>query len=198
MAHIDYFLSTLSPFTYLAGNRLEGIAKKHGASVTYKPFDLVGNFARTGGIHPAERHESRKAYRLQEIRRISVHLDMPIHQNPAHWPTNPAPSSYAIIAAQNVGGGDIGGLVQAFLCACWAEQKDIADDDVVRDCLSAHGFDPDLANSGLMLGAEKFASNTEEAVRRGVFGAPTYLVDDQVFWGQDRLSYLDDFLSGTA
>jgi len=195
MAHIEYFMSPLSPFTYLAGDRLEKVAQKRSASITYKPFDVVGNFARTGGTAPAERHQSRKTYRLQELSRVARHHDLPINLQPAHWPTNPAPSSYAIIAAQNAGSGNLGALVQAFLSACWAEEKNIADEQVVRACLSGAGFDPDLADKGLAAGAETFSANTEEAVRRGVFGAPSYLVGEELFWGQDRLSYLDDFLS---
>ena len=197
MASIDYFLSTISPFTYLAGDRLEQVAAKHGATITYKPFDVVGNFARTGGTHPSERHDSRKTYRLQELKRISKRQEMPINLQPAFWPTNPAPSSYAIIAAQNAGGGNVGALVRAFLAACWTEEKNIAEDEIVKDCLTAAGFDPELADSGLMVGAETFAANNEEAVTRGVFGAPSYLVGNEVFWGQDRLSFLDDYLTET-
>jgi len=141
---------------------------------------------------------SRKSYRLQELRRISKRLGMPINLQPLHWPTNSAPSAYAIIAAQNAGGGSVGLLAQRILASCWAEEKDVAGDDIIRACLSDAGFDPELANSGLMEGAEVFAANNEEAVARGVFGAPTYLVEDQVFWGQDRLSYLDDYLAGAG
>ncbi|MCP5085918.1 MAG: 2-hydroxychromene-2-carboxylate isomerase [Rhodobacteraceae bacterium] len=195
MTNIDYFLFTMSPFTYLAGNRLEAIAQKHGCSVTYKPFALIKVFEQTGGTPPAQRHESRKAYRMQELARVATKTGMPINLRPAHWPTNPAPSCYALIAAQAAGGGDLDGLTRAILRACWAEEKDIAEDAVIRACLEENGFDPELAMSGLLSGAQEFEANTEEAVQRNVFGAPSYLVDDQVFWGQDRLEYLDDYLA---
>jgi len=110
---------------------------------------------------------------------------------------NPAPSSYAVIAAQAAGGGDVGGLVQSFLRAVWAEDRDIADDAVIRDCLTKAGFDAGLADSGLLSGAETYAANLEEAVTRGVFGAPFYITDtDQRFWGHDRLDQLDVSLAG--
>jgi 2-hydroxychromene-2-carboxylate isomerase len=195
MAHIDYFMIPLSPFTYLASDGLEAIAQKHGAAITYKPFNLMQVFEKTGGLPPAQRHPSRQAYRLQELQRVSKKLGLPLNLKPAFWPTNAAPSCYAIIAAQNAGGGDIGGLCQSFARACWAEEQNIADDSVVRACLEANGFDGALADSGLLDGAETFAKNTEEAVLRNVFGAPSYVVGDQVFWGQDRLSYLDDHLA---
>lgn len=196
MAHIDYYMIPLSPFTYLAGQGLEEVAQKHGATITYKPFNLGQVFEQTGGLPPAKRHPNRQKYRLQELERISNHLGLPLTLHPAHWPTNPAPACFAIIAAQAAGGGDLGGLSHALCRACWAEEKDIADDTVIRDAMAAHGFDPDLADKGLLSGAETFERNTEEAVQAGVFGAPSYVVGDQVFWGQDRLSYLDDYLLG--
>lgn len=197
MAHIDYFFSTLSPFAYLAGTRAEEIAARHGATLTYKPMDIIALFGRTGGTPPAERHPSRQDYRLQELARQSTTTGLPLTLQPAYFPTNPAPSSYAVIAAQGEGGGDLGALVHSLLRACWAEERDIADDAVVRDCLGRAGFDPDLANRGLLSGAETYAANTEEAVERGVFGSPFYVVDSgQKFWGQDRLADLDAHLAG--
>ena len=192
MAHIDYFFSTLSPFTYLNGTRVEEIAQKHGATVTYKPLDIMALFGRTGGIPPKDRHPNRQEYRLQDMRRRAARADLPLNLKPAHWPTNAAPSCYAIIAAQNAGGGDLGGLVHRFGAACWAQDRDIAQDEVIRDCLSASGFDPAIADAGLLAGAETFAANLEEAVSRGVFGAPFFIThDDERFWGQDRLDDLD-------
>jgi len=196
MAHIDYYFATLSPYTYMAGTRLEDVAAKHGATITYKPMDIMGLFGRTGGTPPPQRHPNRQEWRLQEMRRSAKKLEMPINLKPAHWPTNPAPSSYAIIAAQEAG-GDVGGLVHAFTRACWAEERDIADDAVVRDVLEGAGFDPALADKGLLAGAEQYARNLEDAVSAGVFGAPTYITDsDERFWGQDKIEDLDLFLSG--
>ncbi|WP_295044503.1 2-hydroxychromene-2-carboxylate isomerase [uncultured Paracoccus sp.] len=197
MASIDYYLSTISPWAYLAGNRLEEIAARHGAMITYKPLDVLQLFDRTGGTRPAARHPGRLAYREQELPRWADHLGMTLNVPPAHWGVNVAPSSYAIIAAQQAGGGDLGGLVQGFLRAVWAEQRDISDDQVIRDILGAHGFDPALADSGLFIGAETYGRNLEQAVDAGVFGVPFYLVREtgQKFWGQDRLDFLDRHLS---
>ncbi|TMV09898.1 2-hydroxychromene-2-carboxylate isomerase [Ruegeria sediminis] len=198
MADIDYFFATLSPYSYLAGTRLEEIAAKNGATIAYKPLDIVALFGRTGGTPPKDRHPSRQEYRLQEMQRQAKKLGMKLNLKPAHWPTNPAPSSYAIIAASRDGGGDLGKLCHSILRACWAEEKDIAEDAVIRDCLEAAGFDPKLADSGLLAGAETYAANLEEAVERGVFGAPFYITSDgQRFWGQDRLDDLDAHLAET-
>jgi len=196
MPQIDYFFATLSPYCYLAGERLEAVAAKHGATISYKPYDIIAGFSRTGGTLPNERHISRIEYRAQELVRQAKKLGMPFHLKPAHWPTNGAPAAYAFIAAQNAGGGDLGKLAHGITRAVWAEEKDIAENDVVRACLTDAGFDPALADSGLLEGAETYARNLEEAVERGVFGAPFYFVGDQRFWGQDRIEDIDLHLAG--
>ncbi|MEL7214719.1 MAG: 2-hydroxychromene-2-carboxylate isomerase [Pseudomonadota bacterium] len=195
MAHIDYFLFPLSPFTYLAGQGLEEVAAKHGATITYKPFALMKVFEETGTPPVPQRHPSRQAYRLQELERIAKRNALPITMKPAHWPTNPVPAMAAIIAAQSAGGGDVGLLSFALLRACWAEDKDIAQDDVITACLKEAGFNPEIGTMALLTGADVIERNTNEALERNVFGAPSYVVGDQVFWGQDRLAYLDDHLA---
>ncbi len=192
MAHVDYYFATISPYTYLAGTRFEEVARKHGATVTYKPVDIMQLFAQTGGTPPGQRHPNRQDWRAQEMVRWADHLGMPFNIKPAHWPANMAPSSYAIIAAQGAGGGDLGTLVHAITRSCWADDKDIADDAVIRAALEEAGFDPGLVDSGLLTGAEAYGRNLEQAVAAGVFGAPFYIVDgDARFWGQDRMDFID-------
>ncbi|NOD36883.1 MULTISPECIES: 2-hydroxychromene-2-carboxylate isomerase [unclassified Ruegeria] len=196
MTQIDYYFATISPYTYLAGNRLEEVAAKHDATINYKPLDIMALFARTGGTAPKDRHISRIEYRAQDLLRQAKRLGVEFNLKPAHWPTNMAPSSYAVIAAAKDGSGDVGKLCQLILRACWAEEKDVSQDDVIRECLANSGFDPDLANSGLLVGAETYATNLEEAVDQGAFGAPFYITPDgQRFWGQDSLDDLDNHLA---
>ena len=197
MAHIDYYFATLSPYTYLAGTRLEQIAQKHGATITYKPLDIMALFARTGGTPPKDRHPNRQEMRLQELRRQAKKTGLPLNLKPAHWPTNGAPAAYAIIAAQEAGGGDLGQLVHGITGAVWSAEKDIAEDAVIKAALEVAGFDPALADKGLFSAAETYARNLEDAVNAGAFGAPFYVTDgDERFWGQDRLDDLDAHLAG--
>lgn len=196
MAHIDYYFSTMSPFTYLAGMRMEAVAEARGASVTYKPIDIIQLFAATGGLPPGQRHPSRQTFRLQEMRRQAAKLEMPINLKPAHWPTNAAPAAYAIIGAQDAEGGDLGALVHGILRAVWAEDKDIAEDAVIKSALEGAGFDPAIADSSLLKGAETYERNLNEAIEVGVFGAPFYKVGEEGFWGQDRIEDLDLHLQG--
>lgn len=214
MAHIDYYLSPFSPWCYLAGNRLEEIAARHGARITYKPLDILALFDRTGGVRPSAPHPNRAAYRLAEFKRWSAHLGMEMTLSPRNYPPNAAPAAYAIIAAQQdlaqqdlaqqdleAGkGGDLGGLVQSILRAVWVEERDIADDEVLREKLAAHGFEPNLVTTGLFAGALAYERNLDAAVEAGVFGAPFYIVREsgEAFWGQDRLAFLDAHLGALA
>ena len=197
MRRITYYFSPVSPFVYLAGNRLEEVAARHGALIDYRPVDPTALFARTGGVPLAERHESRKAYRLQELRRQAKKLGMPINVQPVFWPVNPAPAAYAIIAADRAGGGDTGALAQSLARACWAEDRNIADDAVIHELLAKAGFDPKVADRGILTAAETYADNLEDAVAQGAFGVPFYITGDERFWGQDHIEDLDLHLSGT-
>lgn len=200
MVRIDYYFTVLSPYVYLAGTRPAAIAARHGAELRYHPLDANALFARTGGLALKDRHESRRAYRLQELRRQSKKAGLLLNAQPAHWPTNPAPASYALIGAQAAkekgAEGDLAALLHGIGRAAWAENRDIAEDEVIRDCLSAAGFDPGIADRSLLVGAETYAANLEEAVSRGVFGAPFFIVGEEKFWGQDRLDDLDLHLAG--
>ncbi len=198
MSQIDYYMSPISPWVHMAGTRPSEIARAAGASLHYKPIDPTALFPRTGGKVLAERHDSRKAYRMQELERWSKRLGLPLKLQPAYFPTNPAPASYAIIAAQEAGGGDMDALVTGLTRACWEEDRNIAEDEVIRDCLSAAGFDPGLAFSGMLQGAEIYPRNLEDAIAAGVFGVPFFVIGEARFWGQDRLDFLAEHLGVTG
>ena len=195
MPEIEYYFSVLSPFTYLAGDRLEQIAVRRNAVISHKPIDIIELFGRTGGVPPKDRHVSRQAYRLQDLSRTARLNRMSINLVPAHWPTDPQPASCAIISAAGSRDGDLALLVRCVLRSCWADDLDIADAGVVRDCLAEAGFSPELGNDSSEPALAEYRANTEEAVGRGVFGAPTYVVGREVFWGQDRLPHLDAWLA---
>ena len=197
MPTLTYYFATISPYTYLAGRRLDAVVERHGLTVDYRPVDLMAVFSQTGGVPPKDRHVSRQEWRLQELVRQAKKHDMPLNLRPAHWPTNMAPSSYAFISAKNHGDGDLSALSFGLTKACWADERDIAQPDVIADVLKGAGFDPSLADKDMAGAAEEYAANTEAAVAAGVFGAPFYIThDDQRFWGQDRIEDLDLHYSG--
>lgn len=198
MAHIDYYFSTVSPYTYLAGTRMETVAARHGTSISYKPVDLTGSiFPRTGGAPVADRPPARLALRAQELRRQSRKHGLPMDLDPPYRAVNPAPSSYAFVVALRTGGGDPAKLVHAFTGAVWRDRRDIAEDEVIADCLAEAGYDRSLAGMAMLAGADEYVRNSEQAVLAGVFGAPFYIVDGtEKFWGQDKIEDLDLFLAG--
>lgn len=196
MAQVDYFLALQSPFVYLAGTRPAEIAARHGAKLVYRPLDALQLFPRTGGKVRADRHPSRNDYSAMDRARQARKLGLKMDPQPMFGAANPAPAAYAVIAAQAAGGGDLAGLVAGLSRAMWAEGRDISDDEVIRATLAAHGFDPKVADKGMLMAAESYAANLEEAVSRGVFGVPFFLVGTEKFWGQDRLDDLDLHLAG--
>ena len=200
MAQIDCFFTVLSPYVYLAGPRLAEIAARHGASVRWLPVHFGSLMARMGGKAMTEASDAKKAWYAQDLARQGRKLGLAITARPLYWPTNPAPASYAVIAAQAAvargAAGDVAALVQGFGRAVWAEERNIAEDEEVRAILVAAGFDADTADRGMLMAAETYAANLEEAAARGVIGAPFYIVGDQMFWGQDRLDDLDLHLGG--
>ena len=117
LATIDYYCFPLSVFSYFAGMRLEEIAARHGAEITYKPVELPRIFAETGTPPVKDRHESRRRYRLQDIARLAGTTGLPVNPQPRHWPTNAVPACVAVITAQNAGGGDVGALLHGLLRA---------------------------------------------------------------------------------
>lgn len=198
MAHIDYYYSVLSPFTYLAGDRLERIAERRDATIAYKPVDMMALFPRVGGLPVPRRHPSRQTYRLQELKRLPRKAGLKLNLHPAHYPTDATPATAAILAADARGGGDVGAVSRAILRACWAEEKDIADPAVVAAALAEGGFDAVALEEALADARGRIPALTDEAYERGVFGAPTYAVGEELFWGQDRLEDLDIHLGEIA
>jgi len=196
MARIDYFYSLASPFTYLADDRLERIANRHGAEIVHKPCDIAHVFSQTGGVPPAKRHPSRQAYRLQELRRLPKAVGMTLNVHPKFWPVDATQASLTVIAAAGQG-ENASALSRAFLRACWAEERDIADPHTIDRIVSTTCGD---AAAAIIEAAPAqkpaFDANTAEALARGVFGAPFYIVGDERFWGQDRLDHLDRHLAG--
>lgn len=194
MPKIDYYLSVISPFCYLAGDRLERTAQKHGATIDYHPVDIVAVGNATGWTPPPKRHPARMEYRAQELARIAAREGLDINLKPAHWPCDQLPASRAINAAL-AAGADAGPLAQAFMHAVWAGEHDIADPATVAELLAEHSVAADVAESHATAAEERYHADTAAAPDAGVFGVPFYIVDDQRFWGQDRIMDLDRYLS---
>ncbi|MBI1397340.1 MAG: 2-hydroxychromene-2-carboxylate isomerase [Betaproteobacteria bacterium] len=197
MKTIDYYFSPVSPWSYLGHARLRDIARRHGASIAVKPVDYGRIFPVSGGLPLKQRPQQRQAYRMMELKRWRDHLGVPIKLEPRFFPTSPDLAAKAIIAAAPTGPERQLDLAQAFMKACWEDDLDIADADTLRDVATRAGLDGGaLLTAARAAGAQaEYDRLTQEAIDRQVFGAPTYVVGDELFWGQDRLEFLDRALA---
>jgi 2-hydroxychromene-2-carboxylate isomerase len=193
---IDYYYSVLSDWAYLGGERLECLARRYGARVNHMPLRLAAIYAGTGGILLAKRSKQRQDYRVAELKRWRDYLGIPVNPSPRHYPTDDVLASCTIIAAQ-ARGLEVGVLANAILRAIWAEERDIADRGTLERIADGLGLDGAmlLAAAEDSKTVEEFDRHTREAQERGVFGSPFYLFGDEIFWGQDRLEFLEDALA---
>lgn len=195
---IDYYLSLNSPWAYLGSTRLEQIAARHGAEIIIKPVDFGRVFPNSGGLPLAKRAPQRQAYRMMELKRWREHLQMPLTLQPKHFPMAEGLAAHMVTAARmRYGSGPAIRLAHAVLRALWAEEKNTADPAVLQSICGDIGLD----GAALMAAAQQpetirqYEQDTEEAMARGIFGAPSFVVNDEIFWGQDRLEFLDRALA---
>lgn len=193
---IDYYVSLNSPWTYLGHERFVEIAARHGKRIHVEPVDFGPIFAATGGLPLPKRSPQRQAYRLQELRRWRDYLDVPLVLKPANWPGDEVPAS-AMIHAARERGDDAVALTGAFLRANWVDEKDIGAESTLLEVTAALGMDGAAlrAKAAALDYAAIRAAASQRAIERGVFGAPSYLYGNSLYWGQDRLDFLDRELS---
>ena len=194
---VDYYLFMISPWAYLGGPRLAEIARRHGAEIRVKPIDMAAVYPQTGGVPLAKRAQARLDYRIAELERWRDHLGLPLNIKPAHFPVPHETAARMVIAAGKETGGEQAGLAQAILTATWAEERDVSDPATLADVAASSGHDGGalLAAAETDETAEAYAALSTEAIARGVFGSPSYVYRDEVYWGQDRLDFLDRALA---
>ena len=190
---IEYFYATPSPFAYLGSSKFQSIVKKYKAEVIEKPCDLVGGiFVKTGGIPVPQRSPQRQKYRLDELKRWSEFLNIKINLKPKYFPPrDPHISGKHTIAANLLGAKLIFG--HELLKQLWSEEKDISDEKNIEEISNTFKLNfkelTDLAKSEQV--KKIYQDNTEEAIKKNVFGSPTYIYNNELFWGQDRLDFLE-------
>ncbi len=195
---VDYYFSPISPWTYLGHARFAEMAKRHGALVNVKPTDLSKVFPVSGGLPLPKRAPQRQAYRLVELKRFSDYLKVPLNLQPKYFPAPGDLAAQCIIAAGRAGGSEaamrLAGAVQR---ACWAEERNIADADTLAALCKEQGMDAVALAAAAQTGAVKaeYEANTQEAIARNVFGAPSYVINGEIFWGQDRLEFVERALA---
>ena len=194
---IDYYFATISPFMYLGHERFAAIAARHGATIAVKPINFGEVFPVSGGLPLSKRAPQRQAYRLVELERWSHHLGIPLNCRPRFFPVNGDLAASWILAAQEQGTGAAMALTGAIGRAIWAQERDVASESTL--VAIAEELRLDLAALARRAATPeilaRYKALTQEAIERKVFGAPTYIYRDELFWGQDRLDFLDRALA---
>ncbi|MEZ5439840.1 MAG: 2-hydroxychromene-2-carboxylate isomerase [Lysobacteraceae bacterium] len=187
----DYYFVLNSPWSYLAARQLGGIVERTGAGLRLKPVQLATLFAATGSQLLRDRPPARQAYRLQELTRWSQWLGVPMHLHPAHFPVDESLAIGTVLAAIE-GGFDALPLTAALGKALWTDNLNLADETVVGDVVRAMHLPAALvAQARASSHADTLVANTEAAVGANVFGVPSCVVGTEVFWGQDRLDFVE-------
>lgn len=192
---VDHYYSLSSPWTYMGFQRFCDLIAETGAIAHHKPVKLGAIFPKTGGLPLPKRAPARQAYRMQELKRWRARLGVDLNFEPRHFPTDDALAARMVIAHREAG-GDAAALSIAVLRALWAEEKNITDPATLGAIAGGLGLDGRelLAAADSPEIAARYDADTEEAFARGVFGAPSYVVGEEVFWGQDRLDFVAEAL----
>ena len=194
MSHaIDYYFAPQSPWTYLGHPRLAAMTRATGATVRVLPVDLGQVFPVSGGLPLGKRAPQRQAYRLLELQRFSDLLKLPLHVKPKYFPVSGDDAARLIVAVDSHDGAEAAMKISgAVFAAVWAQQRNIADEKVLAQLLVEQGLNPArLEQSHSQAVHERYEANTQQAIEAGIFGAPSFVVDGEMFWGQDRLDFVE-------
>ncbi len=198
MKTATFYFSLLSPWVYFSGPRFQLLLQRTGATALYRPIDLFRVFRETGGTPLKELHPSRKVYRALERRRWATLLGMSISEQPRHHPVDESQAAHLLIAWQAVDpSAPVWSLAQSILAGVWVEDLNIADPTTLAMLAGRHGLD----GAALLRRAEQpdirkaYETYTDEAMAAGVFGVPSFVVDGELFFGQDRLDFVERALS---
>jgi carboxymethylenebutenolidase len=196
---VDYYFAPQSPWAYLGHQRLADLVQRTGAAVRVMPIDLGGKvFPISGGLPLGQRAPQRQAYRLVELQRFSQHLKVPLTLKPRYFPVGGDDAARLIIAADLALGAQAAmKIAGAILAACWAQERNMADDKVLAELLGEQDLPGSLMEASRTQAVqERYETYTQAAIDAGVFGAPSYVVDGEIFWGQDRLDFVERALVG--
>ncbi len=196
MKTLHYYFALISPFAYLGHDALARIAERDDVKVVCHPTRIGAVFAATGGLPPAKRSPQRQAYRFAELRRWSARKALPLTLEPKHFPVDESLAAQCVLALQDAGVSPMGFIGRAHR-ATWAEERDLSDPAVVVDVLRADGQDAEVivARAQDPATVKAYDDGTQAAIDAGVFGSPTYIIDGEVFWGQDRLDWVEAHLN---
>ena len=188
---IDYYYSLMSPWTYLGAERFYELQNKYNFKINHYPLDILKLFSLSGGQPLTKRADQRKAYRMMELRRWQEKLNLLINFKPKYFPPSDVVKASCIILS--VEDQNVQNLISLNLLKCvWVEEKDISDIDTLTEVCNKMGLNIDETLKHLKMHEQLYYSLAVKAARSNVFGSPSYVLNDEVFWGQDRLDLLEE------
>jgi 2-hydroxychromene-2-carboxylate isomerase len=183
---IEFFYDYLSPFSYLADTQLPAIARRTGAEIVYRPILMGAIMKATGNAGPLS-IASKAAYNIAEFQRWAKRYGVSATFNP-HFPFNTIRVIRGAIAAQLH--GRFPAFHSAAFRAIWEQGQDLSKEDALLRILADAGVDSALIESDDI--KSRLRANVDEAVSRGAFGAPTFFVNGEMLWGNDRLDFVEE------
>ena len=192
---IDYYFSMHSPWAYIGHVPFMDIVRRHDVTATYKPMSLSDVFAETGGLPVAKRHPARLRYRILELQRWREKRGLKFNLHPKYWPFA-AEIADRFVIAMVAAGHDPDPFLRRAFAALWEEEQDMTNDAT----LIALAESVTLPGEELLTSAKsndskvRYDQNVRDAIAIEVIGSPSYVLNGEVFWGQDRLDLLDDAL----
>jgi 2-hydroxychromene-2-carboxylate isomerase len=194
---VDYYFSVASPWSYLGSARFINLARQYALTVNVLPMDLSRVFAASGGLLYGQRAPQRRAYRQIELARWRTYLGIHLQLEPAFYPVDRRPASCLLIAARQYMAQQTESqpllLSHAILRAIWVDDLNIADWSVLKQLADEAGYDGkfliNAAQSAAILA--QYEHDTDRAIAAQIFGAPSYVIDGEIFWGQDRLDFVE-------
>jgi 2-hydroxychromene-2-carboxylate isomerase len=197
---VDYYFSFQSPWAYIGHKVFQEVVKTHGLKVNYKPVVLVDLFSETGGLPLMKRHPVRQRYRMVELQRWRDKRGLKFHLEPENWPFNARLADGMVIAAMEAGLDPEPFMRRAF-AGVWEDQLKMTDPAILVKLADESGLPGKrlVERSGSEEISAAYEKNRQDALAADVFGSPVYVLDGEVFWGQDRIELLADALkSGRA
>jgi len=192
---VDYYFSLSSPWAYIGHKVFRDLATAFDLEVNYKPVVLVDLFSQTGGLPLVKRHPVRQRYRMIDLQRWRDKRGLDFHLQPKYSPFDARLADGVVIAAIEADFNPDPFLRRAF-AAVWEDQRNLADPDTVAGIAETVGLPGRtlVERSGSDEISVAYEKNRQDAIAADVFGSPVYVLDGEVFWGQDRLELLADAL----
>ena len=196
MIKVDYFMSHGSPWTFLGHNRLNKIVKKFNVQLNMYPVNYGEIFPISGGLPVSKRPLQRQKIRLQELRRWAEFLNIDLIPEPKFFPSKSLLPSLLIIAAKIKKTNKDFELASSIMNALWVKELNIDEENTLKNIMDNLELDSeDLLSFAKSQECESiFKEYTNIAIEKNVFGAPTFIIDDQIYWGQDRLDFIERHL----